>query len=358
MEYIKYVLFVFVLVNFEAFAHKGCADCISITKCPSAANYLHPHNPDNVRKLREAFCGFNGQGTMVCCSTFPDVTQDAVENHPNINLLPKDCGDINGDRIVGGKLASLYEFPWMALISHRFDDEIAFRCAGSVINSRYILTAAHCIADKDIVGIRIGEFDLRYEYDCLPTYTGGHVCESHIQDIPVESAVYHEKYVGYPRYAYDIGLIRLATPIDFAYKNAQPICLPTTKELRKESIANKIATVAGWGLTENLKESSVLLKVSLPIQPEDECINFYSRILEPSDEKTGSTQFCAGTDKKDTCSGDSGGALLLEETLNNISKYIQYGIVSQGRRNCGVEVPSVYTAVAAFMPWILDHIKQ
>lgn len=44
---------------------------------------------------------------------------DAIETHPNIKLLPEKCGKINGDRIIGGKIADLYEFPWMALISHR-----------------------------------------------------------------------------------------------------------------------------------------------------------------------------------------------------------------------------------------------
>lgn len=74
----------------------------------------------------------------VCCSDFEVINTkfasiianpikahlQAVDNkvdltrHYNIQLLPYFCGVQTEDRIMGGDLADLYEFPWMALISY------------------------------------------------------------------------------------------------------------------------------------------------------------------------------------------------------------------------------------------------
>lgn len=57
---------------------------------------------------------------------------------------------------------------------------LQFLCGGSIVNSRYILTAAHCVQNKRIAGVRIGEYDIRYKTDCqgvAPYY----VCEEHLQ---------------------------------------------------------------------------------------------------------------------------------------------------------------------------------
>ena len=57
------------------------------------------------------------------------------------------CGRSNAlpfDRIVGGAETNVGEFPWQAglIISESKD---YFRCAGSLISSEWVLTAAHCV---------------------------------------------------------------------------------------------------------------------------------------------------------------------------------------------------------------------
>lgn len=48
------------------------------------------------------------------------------------------------NKIVGGLFSQIGEFPWMALIVYdRFNRT---ECAASVINRKFLLTAAHCIA--------------------------------------------------------------------------------------------------------------------------------------------------------------------------------------------------------------------
>ena len=68
-------------------------------------------------------------------------------------------------------------------------------------------------------------------------------------------------------------------------------------------------------------------------------------------------KLCAGEVNKDSCSGDSGGPLMLEDEVKGIYRMIQYGIVSYGPRQCGSLIPGVYTDVTKYIKWILDNIK-
>lgn len=60
-------------------------------------------------------------------------------------------------------------------------------------------------------------------------------------------------------------------------ENYGTICLPTTASLRERNLDNEKAVVAGWGLTENDRESSVLLKVTVPVRSSDNCKQYYGR---------------------------------------------------------------------------------
>lgn len=54
-------------------------------------------------------------------------------------------------RIIGGRKAVLGEFPWMARLIHRDSSgSKAFGCAGFLISSDILLTAAHCLKSENI----------------------------------------------------------------------------------------------------------------------------------------------------------------------------------------------------------------
>lgn len=50
-----------------------------------------------------------------------------------------------GPLIVGGETAGDHEFPHFALLGYmKDDDHLVFKCGGSLISEKYILSAAHC----------------------------------------------------------------------------------------------------------------------------------------------------------------------------------------------------------------------
>lgn len=78
-------------------------------------------------------------------------------------LLPtrKECGQSEDpDRILGGIEAGIGEFPWMAILLYEnITTRVKLRqyniCGGSLINHRYVITAAHCIVGN--INKQVGE---------------------------------------------------------------------------------------------------------------------------------------------------------------------------------------------------------
>lgn len=67
-------------------------------------------------------------------------------------------------------------------------------------------------------------------------------------------------------------------------------------------------------------------------------------------------QLCAGgEDGRDTCSGDSGGAIF---TFNSYGRWMAVGVVSYGPLVCGIkDFPALYTRVGNYMTWINSKLR-
>lgn len=281
------------------------------------------------------------------------VKKATVKNHKNRHLLPKNCGAQVTKNILGGAETDIDDFPWMALVRVNISQENPFRCAGSLITQRYVLTAAHCvrihgIPEEKVDLVRLGEHDLRQEKDCQDWN-----CNLPPQDVPIEERIVHPGFnASLHSSPHDIALLRLKKPVEFS-QFVQPICLPLNK-LSEKTYDGLAMWTAGWGFTEHGSKSKMKLKVKLPVVPLEACAKKYVRIPLVR------SQICAGGEmKKDSCGGDSGAPLMNQDLVGEVVRWILQGIVSFGSSKCGsTGIPGVYTRVANYVQWIMNEIRE
>ncbi|XP_044251472.2 serine protease 7-like, partial [Drosophila takahashii] len=266
---------------------------------------------------------------------------------------PPTCGGFDSnEKILGGSETGLYEFPWLVLLEYRKQNEyeLTFNCAGSLINHRYVLTAAHCLYREhlrgigDLVSVRLGEYDTRTDEDCSDF---GGKCAPKYQRFGVEEIRIHEGFRGmHGSREHDIGLIRLNQNVVYS-DNIQPICLPSTDHFEGRYHGQPFI-VAGWGRTSTSESSPTKQKVKVKYVDANKCRRKY----EQKNIFLQSTQLCAGQYQKDSCKGDSGGPLM--QFRGGV--WVLEGIVSFGK-GCGQwKWPGVYTDVAAYNTWIRENI--
>ncbi|XP_022914993.1 proclotting enzyme-like [Onthophagus taurus] len=250
-----------------------------------------------------------------------------------------ECGMKNGDqnRIVGGHNADINAWPWMAAL---FNNGRQF-CGGSLIDNIHILSAAHCVAhmsswDVARLTVRLGDHNIHSNYEI-----------QHVEK-RVKRVVRHRGFDSRTLYN-DVAVLTMDSPVTFS-KQIRPICLPTASD-GTTGRAGQRATVIGWGsLRETGPQPSILQEVDIPIWSNTEC-----RIKYGPAAPGGITEhmLCAGQIDKDSCSGDSGGPLMI-----NSGKWTQAGVVSWGI-GCGKgQYPGVYSRVESFLPWIQKNLKD
>lgn len=242
------------------------------------------------------------------------------------------------------------------------NNEFGFHCGGALINSRYVLTAGHCLASSklekygwDLHSVRLGEWDTSTAPDCVVELTKKRVCAPLHMDIEIEKRILHELYV--PNsidQMHDIALLRVKEPVHFS-EYVKPICLPIGNDLRNNNFENQAMDVAGWGVTEDGKSSNTKLKINVHVWNLDRCQEKYRTYQMHLNR----SQLCAGGKANvDTCQGDSGGPLMVTTKAEEQEIFFVAGVTSYGPQPCGLQGwPGVYTRVGHYVEWITGKLE-
>jgi len=289
------------------------------------------------------------RSSMLCLLLFLATATPLSQADQDLNTC--ECASvIASDRIVGGsEVSPKYSLPYQVFV-----DVDGWLCGGTIINRRYVLTAAHCLYDdrnqllpKSKTWVVVGEHNRcdgeRY-YRWWPNEGG--------QAIQVESFIEHPDYDpnGKPN---DIAILKLKTDIKFG-DHVKPACLPTNPD---DDFDGMTAIVSGWGKTamrynfQNVhgKSSCKLKRTSLTILGKENkwCLRW--------SQNDATTRMCAFKKGTDTCQGDSGGPMVVVKDR----KYVLVGVTSYGE-GCADprHYPGIYARVTNYLDWIADNTKD
>jgi secreted trypsin-like serine protease len=276
-----------------------------------------------------------------CCANSGFVTTTTTTTTPR-PIASSTCGrqqiepSLLASRIFGGSHAVPNSWPWQVLYEERkpcgTNRVCTGSCGGTLIDSRHVLTAAHCIGE--LIPSRI-------------TITAG-LHDKRISEQDTRQARSVERIFMHPgwdsaRLANDIAILRLTEPVQFN-KFVQPACLPGPDPEPDSEVV-----LIGWG-AEQFGGSPYHQLKQAQVKVIGQCEKYWGQQID--NEK----QICVAhrTSGFSACQGDSGGPMLQKH--NN--QWIVQGVTSF-ISDCKTHdnlLPNVYVRVSAYLPWIKSII--
>jgi len=260
-------------------------------------------------------------------------------NYFRIVLLPLffclSCFSVMGQaserstRIVGGEEAGADDYPWVVSLQNAYTGQ--HFCGGSLVADRWVLSAAHCFEEGDVVTDMVA---IVKEYDLS-------AADQNEKKVAVKGVFFS---------AGDLMLLELAEVVELPR-------LSLADELLTRSIdIGDPLRVIGWGDRNPDEEvddfPNILHAVDVPLYDLAACQAAYDQTSDSVD----GAMLCAGLSAggKDSCQGDSGGPLLSKQG----DEWYQVGVVSFGEGCAAENFPGVYTRVASYKDWVEGVIAR
>lgn len=242
-------------------------------------------------------------------------------------------------------------WPWMTALTfsprlHQGNDFDRQFCGGTLVAPRLVLTAAHCMTEDDGSVTRADTIQAVLGKQVLSAAGGEH--------IDVVQVVRHPQW-NRDTLEHDLALLYLATP-----SAATPAALIGAGS---SVPIGTMLTSMGWGRTTIGKDLQVysdsLKAVDVPLWSDSDCAAA-DATWAGAGSYYPSTMLCAGyTQAPDaTCKGDSGGPLMLKDSLG---AWRLFGVVSWGKPDCDrMGKPSNYAWLGAtdMLGFVTDGIAQ
>ena len=192
------------------------------------------------------------------------------------------------NRIIGGSPVSIIDkYPWLVSLWGKSVDAGSF-CGGTLVASKYVITAAHCVDRKwiwtsrskwinldDGIAVLVGEYD------------HNQIDEKNL--VKVKTITIHPTWLKCKRlmsslqntatpntdlcipFGSDIAIMELTETVDLMTHS--PACLPFGDNI--DTFDGKMATIAGWGQLEPnltvISTTNVPYEVDIPVLPAEDC---------------------------------------------------------------------------------------
>ena len=264
-------------------------------------------------------------------------------------VAPTSSGAAVSPLIVNGDVSTIANRPYqIALLDIRFgsDSYHRFRCGGSVVAPKIIITAGHCTFDSLQSAIPTSPSNLRILVNTASLLSGGQI-------VRVKTIDRHPDYhPDVDATINDIAVLHLTT----AVTAPSVAVIPSQSDYRAKP-GSTTASVSGWGCFQATTDCrslsnypTTLRAANVPLHTNSVCTAIFDELNVGFDS---SASLCAGkfdfsVRAPGPCFGDSGGPL----TIDGIGGADQLiGVVSWGVK-CGV-TPVAYTRISTYRSWLI-----
>jgi hypothetical protein len=184
--------------------------------------------------------------------------------------------------IFGGTPFQKGDFPWLAAFFYQG----VFHCGGTLISSKHVITAAHCVFKKGTPSKLLAEDS----YFVLGKHNLEVTEESEVSIGVSQFIIHHDWDTTHNRYDADIAVAVLSSNVQYT-PYIRPICCSSMGSM--SDIVGEKLTLAGWGKTdfESDLATDEPTMVSIPVVSDGDCLRSHELFSYITSKNT----FCAGT---------------------------------------------------------------